>query len=85
LEDNWKVLGQYFEELDGYHTLFASATKERVAERRALLILKWIIIALKSQFYIGGDPSTSIKKPLNAILGELFLGAGKTKMQRPIL
>jgi hypothetical protein len=56
-------------------TLFAAPTKEPDAAKRALLVLKWILVALKSQFYIGGDPTVSIKKPLNAFLGELFFAS----------
>lgn len=39
-----------------------------------MLVLKWILVALRAQFYIGGDTRSSIKKPLNAFLGELFFG-----------
>jgi hypothetical protein len=55
--------------------LFAAPTKEPDAAKRALLVLKWILVALKSQFYIGDDPTVSIKKPLNAFLGELFFAS----------
>ncbi|KAE9378557.1 oxysterol-binding protein [Stipitochalara longipes BDJ] len=55
-------------------SIFAAAAAESSADLRALLILKWIIIAAKPQFYVGGPPGTSIKKPLNAFLGEIFLG-----------
>lgn len=30
---------------------------------------------MRSQFYVAGSPSVSIKKPLNAFLGELFLAS----------
>lgn len=56
-------------------SIFAAAATESSAELRALHILKWIIIATKPQFYVGGPPGTSIKKPLNAFLGEIFLGS----------
>lgn len=39
-----------------------------------MLVLKWFLSALKGQQYAGRDPSEGIKKPLNAFLGELFLG-----------
>lgn len=56
-------------------SLFAAPTLEPCPERRSLLILKWILVSLKAQFYIGGSPSTGIKKPLNAFLGEIFIGS----------
>ena len=31
------------------------------------------LVALRTQMYIGGTPATSIKKPLNSFLGEVFL------------
>lgn len=34
-----------------------------------------ILIAMRSQFYVAGSPTVSIKKPLNAFLGELFLAS----------
>lgn len=36
------------------------------------MVLKWILISLKSQFYLGHIPGHGIKKPLNPILGEVF-------------
>lgn len=33
------------------------------------------LIGLRSQFYIAGGPNVSIKKPLNAFLGEIFLAS----------
>lgn len=44
-------------------------------QRRSLLVLKMFLVGLRSQTYIGGAPSVSIKKPLNAFLGELFLAS----------
>jgi hypothetical protein len=38
-----------------------------------LLILKWFLLSLKRQFYIGGGDG--IKKPLNPFLGELFIAS----------
>ncbi|ROV96294.1 hypothetical protein VMCG_07730 [Cytospora schulzeri] len=43
--------------------------------RRSLLVLRMILIAMRSQFYVAGSPTISIKKPLNAFLGELFLAS----------
>lgn len=37
-------------------------------------MLKWFLASLKGQQYAGRDPSQGVKKPLNAFLGELFLG-----------
>lgn len=31
----------------------------------------------RAQFYIGGDVNATIKKPLNAFLGELFIASWK--------
>ncbi|KJR88281.1 uncharacterized protein SPSK_07505 [Sporothrix schenckii 1099-18] len=53
--------------------VFAAPALEPAADRRCLLVLRMVLIALRSQMYVGGSPSTSIKKPLNAFLGELFL------------
>lgn len=55
--------------------VFAAPALEPSAERRALLVLKLVLSSLRSQLYIGGSPSISIKKPLNAFLGELFLAS----------
>lgn len=54
-------------------SLFVAAAKEPSAERRALCVLKWILASLRSQYYVGRDIHSGIKKPLNAFLGELFL------------
>lgn len=37
--------------------------------------MKWFLSSLKAQQYAGRKPSEGIKKPLNAFLGELFLGS----------
>ncbi|KAI0205795.1 oxysterol-binding protein [Astrocystis sublimbata] len=52
--------------------LFAAPALESDPEKRSLLVLKWMLASLKSQFYVGGSTETSIKKPLNAFLGEVF-------------
>lgn len=55
-------------------------------EKRALLVLKWYLSALKAQQYNTGDVNGGIKKPLNPFLGELFIGkwndeeTGETKL-----
>ena len=53
--------------------VFAAPALEPDAGRRSLLVLRMFLIALRSQLYVGGSPTSSIKKPLNAFLGELFL------------
>ncbi|EFX03679.1 oxysterol-binding protein [Grosmannia clavigera kw1407] len=53
--------------------VFAAPALESSAERRCLLVLRMMLIALRSQVYVGGSTKTSIRKPLNAFLGELFL------------
>ena len=55
--------------------VFAAPALEPSAEKRCLLVLQLVLIAMRSQFYIAGSPSVSIKKPLNAFLGELFLAS----------
>ncbi|KAK5947045.1 hypothetical protein PMZ80_001191 [Knufia obscura] len=49
------------------------ATSEDPAER-ALLVLKSFLGGIKSQCYMGHTEAEGVKKPLNAFLGELFLG-----------
>lgn len=54
--------------------VFSAPAFEPSPERRSLLVLKHILTSLRSQLYIGGGGvDASIKKPLNAFLGELFL------------
>ncbi|KAK0672206.1 hypothetical protein QBC41DRAFT_217786 [Cercophora samala] len=58
--------------------VFAAPAHEPLPEKRSLLVLKWFLVALKSQLYVAGSPgpqAVSIKKPLNAFLGELFLAS----------
>ncbi|KAK4203560.1 hypothetical protein QBC40DRAFT_274522 [Triangularia verruculosa] len=55
-------------------SVFTSAALETNPEKRALAVLRWIMSSLKSQFYIGQDEKASMRKPLNAFLGELFFG-----------
>lgn len=45
---------------------------ESDAAKRSLLVLQFFLAALRPQLYVAGSPSVSIKKPLNAFLGELF-------------
>ncbi|KAF2020015.1 hypothetical protein BU24DRAFT_419605 [Aaosphaeria arxii CBS 175.79] len=55
--------------------LFVAPAHGKSPEERALLVLKWFLGSLKNQQYAGRDPSEGVKKPLNAFLGELFLGS----------
>jgi len=55
--------------------VFAAPARETDPEKRALLVLRLVLVALRSQLYIAGSPTVSIKKPLNAFLGEVFLAA----------
>lgn len=43
-------------------------------EQRALNVLESFMSALRNQQYAGRDETEGIKKPLNAFLGELFMG-----------
>lgn len=55
--------------------IFAAPALEPCPEKRSLLVLRHFLSALRSQLYIAGSPTVSIKKPLNAFLGELFLAS----------
>ncbi|KAF6829340.1 oxysterol-binding protein [Colletotrichum plurivorum] len=55
--------------------VFVAPALEPDPERRSLKVLRMILIAMRSQFYVAGAPGVSIKKPLNAFLGELFLAS----------
>ncbi len=65
--------------------LVAPALEPNV-EKRALLVLKWYLSALKAQQYHTGHETDGVKKPLNAFLGEVFIAewqdakTGKTKL-----
>jgi hypothetical protein len=85
------VLGQYSTvELPQYWadhpSLFIAPALEQNAEKRAVLVLKWFLGSLKNQQYAGRREEDGVKKPLNAFLGEVFLGSwkdentGKTKL-----
>lgn len=47
---------------------------------RMLLVTKWFISTLKSQYCSRNETMGSEKKPLNPFLGELFVGSGKIKL-----
>lgn len=55
--------------------VFAAPALEPDPARRSLLVMRMLLIAMRSQFYVAGSPTVSIKKPLNAFLGELFLAS----------
>ncbi|KAI0384400.1 Oxysterol-binding protein [Hypomontagnella monticulosa] len=64
-----------------HHDLFLQPAREDDPARRALLVLKNFLCSLKRQVYTedasdgnGDAGDTGVKKPLNAFLGELFLG-----------
>ncbi|CAG9992235.1 unnamed protein product [Clonostachys byssicola] len=52
--------------------VFAAPALESSPQKRSLLVLRMFLIGLRNQYYIAGGPNVSIKKPLNAFLGELF-------------
>src|SRR5690349_2856226 len=54
--------------------VFSAPAREPCPEKRSLLVLQLILVALRSQLYVGGaSPKVSLKRPLNAFLGEVFL------------
>ncbi|KAH6953668.1 oxysterol-binding protein [Ilyonectria sp. MPI-CAGE-AT-0026] len=55
--------------------VFTAAAVEPKPEKRSLLVLQMFLIGLRNQLYVAGAPNVSIKKPLNAFLGELFLAS----------
>ncbi|KAI1045861.1 hypothetical protein LB505_010631 [Fusarium chuoi] len=55
--------------------LFTAPTKELDPAKRSLSVLQLFLAGLRSQLYVAGAPNVSIKKPLNAFLGELFLAS----------
>ncbi|KAK6081520.1 oxysterol binding protein [Seiridium cupressi] len=59
-----------------HHKLFLQPAREDDAEKRALLVLKNFLCSLKRQVYTAATETSDggAKKPLNAFLGELFLG-----------
>ncbi|EGP88373.1 uncharacterized protein MYCGRDRAFT_92595 [Zymoseptoria tritici IPO323] len=55
-------------------SLFLAAATLPDPESRILAVLKWFLASLKDQQFAGRDPTDGIKKPLNAFLGEVFIG-----------
>ena len=61
-------------------SLFAAPSLEPDPARRALLVLKLWLSALRRQYYVGAGEdikSIGLKKPLNPFLGETFIGSWK--------
>ncbi|KAF5023644.1 hypothetical protein F66182_4298 [Fusarium sp. NRRL 66182] len=56
-------------------SLFTAPAKQGDPAKRSLSVLQLFLASLGSQLYVGGAPNVSIKKPLNAFLGELFLAS----------
>ncbi|KAH7009029.1 oxysterol-binding protein [Ilyonectria destructans] len=56
-------------------SVFTAPASEEEAQKRSLLVLRMFLIGLRNQLYVAGGPNVSIKKPLNAFLGELFLAS----------
>lgn len=66
-------------------SILVAPALEPDAEKRALLVLKWYLSALRAQVYDSEREADGVKKPLNAFLGELFIAEwddemGKTKL-----
>lgn len=67
-------------------SLFIGPALGVTPEERALRVLKWFLGSLRNQQYAGRRPEDGVKKPLNAFLGEIFLGSwqdeesGETKL-----
>lgn len=53
--------------------LFAAPADSSDPADRALRVLRWFLASLKNQQYGGRSEEESVKKPLNAFLGECFL------------
>ncbi|KAF1993057.1 Oxysterol-binding protein, partial [Amniculicola lignicola CBS 123094] len=70
-ENSTTELPQYWAD---HPSLFIAPAKGQSEEERALLVLKWFLGSLKNQQHAGRKPEDGIKKPLNAFLGELFIG-----------
>jgi hypothetical protein len=73
-ENSTVEIPQYW--CDHAHLWVAPAAEENV-ERRALLVLEGFLGSLRNQQYAGREEKEGIKKPLNAFLGELFIGTWK--------
>lgn len=58
-----------------HQSLFVSQSKEEAPEKRALSVLRYFLCTLRNQQYAGRPEADGVKKPLNAFLGELFMGS----------
>lgn len=58
-----------------HQSLFVSQSKEETPEKRALSVLRYFLCTLRNQQYAGRPEEDGVKKPLNAFLGELFIGS----------
>ncbi|KAF7557316.1 hypothetical protein G7Z17_g817 [Cylindrodendrum hubeiense] len=56
-------------------SVFTAPAGEEDPQKRSLLVLRIFLTGLRNQLYVAGAPNVSIKKPLNAFLGELFLSS----------
>ncbi|WFC98045.1 hypothetical protein MYAM1_000767 [Malassezia yamatoensis] len=54
--------------------MFIAIAQAKTPEERMVAVLKWFISTLKGQYTARNTSMGSEKKPLNPILGELFLG-----------
>lgn len=65
--------------------IFVAPAAEPDPKKRAMLVLKWYLTALRQQYSSRSEKFGNEKKPLNPFLGELFLAewndeAGKTTL-----
>ncbi|MBW0498238.1 hypothetical protein O181_037953 [Austropuccinia psidii MF-1] len=65
------------------HKEFAAISTGKNPEQRMVLVLRWFIATLKGQFTRRETQTGSEKKPLNPILGELFLGSWNSNPTNP--
>ncbi|KAF2682060.1 hypothetical protein K458DRAFT_419997 [Lentithecium fluviatile CBS 122367] len=65
-------LPQYFAD---HPSLFVAPALEENVEKRALLVLKNFLASLKNQQFAGRREEDGVKKPINAFLGEVFVGS----------
>lgn len=72
LENSTTELPQF--QADHTELFLAPATEDDPA-KRALLVLKNFLGSLRNQQYAGRSEDAGMKKPLNAFLGELFMGS----------
>jgi hypothetical protein len=58
-----------------HQSQFVAQAKEEDPEKRALAVSRYFLSTLKNQQYAGRREGDGVKKPINAFLGELFLGS----------